>query len=297
MSKNTPAYHFLSALQLAPPMPETSGRTLTGVAYSGGIITDHPHFDRIAFDLASTTVNTPIPLLFCHDHDEAVGVITTAVIDTAIRIESNLFTGIDETADEIANKADAGMPWQLSVGIWPGEITEIKAGTSINLNGATVTGPLIIFKNNTIREISVVTLGADSNTNANVFTATLPEDNNMPDQNTDNSAALAQLEAENATLKVANAELTQKINEFSAQQKTAKVKALFLTLGRDYTDDAAQPYLDLTDTQFSAIEKDLIANKPNQAPSYLFSAQAQTGAETSQDSAAKRLFNQVAGVK
>jgi hypothetical protein len=281
-------YEFLASADISPI---TDGkRRLTGIAYAGGIITDHRSYDRVAFDLSSTTLATPIPLLCNHDHDCTIGVITTAIIDSAVHIESELFTGIDADADEVANKADAGMPWQLSVGIYPGEITELSAGTRVVLNGVTVEGPLIVFRNNRIREVSVVALGADSRTTTTVF--------NLHHQESPMSSQAESTDAQELTLQALqeeNAQLKNIIAQFHAEQRTAQVKELFSVLGREYTEASAALYVTFTDEQFAALHADLIAHKPASKPDYLFSAQATQGAELNLNDAAKRLFNQVAG--
>jgi hypothetical protein len=283
-------YEFLASAEISPI---TDGkRRLTGIAYAGGIITDHRSYDRVAFDLSSTTLATPIPLLCNHDHDCTIGVITAAIIDSAVRIESELFTGIDADADEVANKADAGMPWQLSVGIYPGEITELSAGTRIVLNGVTVEGPLIVFRNNRIREVSVVALGADSRTTTTVFNLSTHQESPVMASQTEST------EAQDHTLQALqeeNEQLKNIIAQFHAEQRTAQVKDLFSVLGREYTEASAALYVTFNDEQFAALQADLIANKPASKPDYLFSAQATQGAEINSTDAAKRLFNQVAG--
>ena len=285
-------YEFLASAEISTVV--SGKRRLTGIAYAGGIITDHRSYDRVAFDLSSTTLETPIPLLCNHDHACTIGVITTAIIDSAVRIESELFTGIDADADEVANKADAGMPWQLSVGIYPGEITEIRAGTSIVLNGVVVDGPLIVFKNNRIREVSVVALGADSRTTTTVFNL----HTNLHTKESSMAIKAESTEAQDDTLQALqeeNEQLKNIIAQFHAEQRTAQVKELFSVLGREYTEASAALYVTFNDEQFAALQADLIAHTPASKPYYLFSAQATQGAEINLNDAAKRLFNQVAG--
>jgi hypothetical protein len=38
-------------------------REFSGVAYGGGMVTDHPFLDAVVFDLATTTYRTPTPAL------------------------------------------------------------------------------------------------------------------------------------------------------------------------------------------------------------------------------------------
>ncbi len=301
MSDAPQEFHFLATADIGTAI-EGGKRTLSGIAYAGGVITDHSYFNRVVFDLATTTIETPLPLLCNHDRNCVVGVITEASTLGQISISSNLFTSIDDEADEIAAKADAGMPWQLSVGIFPGEISEIQAGVEVFINGQSMIGPLTLFKNNRVREVSVVALGADDKTRASVFSAhksnqPIKEDSPMAEttEHDDSKAVIAQLAAENTELKAALDATNATIAEFSAAKKLEQVKSLFAALERDYSDEAAAPYLTLADEQFSAISADLIASKPK-APDYLFHAQAVGDQAPNPDSAAKRLLNQVAGV-
>lgn len=141
-------------------------RAFEGVAYGGGIVTDHPLYDRVAFDLATTTLQTPAPALYMHR--DPVGTVDAAKIGGRIEIEGRLFADADAQAAKVAAMADAGMPWQMSVGIWPGRVEEIGEGKTVILNGQTMTGPLTIYRDSRVREVSFCPLGADSTTVAKV---------------------------------------------------------------------------------------------------------------------------------
>jgi len=207
------AFEFLAPASVQPQddASSPSDRTLTGVAYSGGIVTDHGYWSRLVIDLASASLTPPIPLLSCHEHDDSVGVVTAATQQAGgLAIEAVLFASIDEDAADIAAKADRGFPWQLSVGIWPDSIEEVQAGASIQLNGQSFQGPLTVFRNSRIREVSVVPVGADSRTSAAVLSAgesiSIPvishEDDTM---NLDEAKAkIAELEGKLAQLSAGN---------------------------------------------------------------------------------------------
>lgn len=141
-------------------------RAFSGTAYGGGVITDHPLYARVAFDLTSTTFETPAPALY--NHDAPVGVVESASIGRDIRIVGRLFAEVDGPAKNVVAMADRGMPWQLSVYIKPGSIDTIPAGTHVMLNGAMQSGPLEIFRNNRIREVSFCALGADDRTSVSI---------------------------------------------------------------------------------------------------------------------------------
>lgn len=146
---------------------QVKARNFKGVAYGGGVVTDHPVWDRVAFDLSTTKVEDRAPVLYMHR--DPVGVLKSATVAQAITVLGELFADIDAKAREIADKADRGLPWQLSVGIFPGRVDEIAAGATSVLNGQVVTGPLTVFRDSRIREVSFCPLGADHTTAAEVL--------------------------------------------------------------------------------------------------------------------------------
>lgn len=274
---------FRAAAQFAAADPQGAARQFSGVAYGGGIVTDHPYFERVAFDLATTKLATPAPALYQHQ-PEPIGLIRSATLAANIAIAGELFSDVDEQAKSIATKADKGMPWQLSVGIFPGRIEEVRAGAKVDLNGQTFDGPLTVFRDNRIREVSFVSLGADHTTEAHVFSiiggervAHPPKEQASMDQ-AEHDRIVAEF---NATIKTQGDELTALREKFAAQTQAARladVKALFTDTGREFKDADAAPYLALADEAFAAVAKDLrAAAKPN-LPGSLASEQAKGGA-------------------
>lgn len=132
-------YAYFSA-PLSVGVPAQDGRRFAGVLYGGGVITDHPTWESVVLDLQTMKVATPIPLLFQHRHEQTVGVVRRATIGADIRIEGDLFTGIDEKAAEIAAKADSGMNWQMSVGLFLGRVEQVAAGKCEGCSLAPVDG-------------------------------------------------------------------------------------------------------------------------------------------------------------
>lgn len=221
MPKNHPktlpedAFYFKAPLSIAPFSDQTGKeRFVSGVAYSGDIVTDHGYWSRLVIDLATLAVETPTPLLKGHDHDCVIGMVTDTAIDNALSYSARLFSDIDDDAREIAEKADKGFPWQVSVGIRPNSIEEVPTGNTIELNGKTFSGPLTIFRGGRVREISICALGADPNTNASVLSsrgiANTHFNSNEGDVMTleEALAKIAALEAENAQLQSRNTELS-----------------------------------------------------------------------------------------
>lgn len=274
----TQTIHFLADFQLSKPQ-ETGERTFSGIAYAGGVITDHSWYSAVAFDLATTTAETPLPLLFNHC-GSPIGVIETIAIGTQIEIAGRLFADIDETAKDIAVKADKGIKWQLSVGIFPNETAHLN-GQNI-INGQSFAGDITLLKQNRIREVSFVTLGADDKTRANVFNASQQEPQPTQEQDIMTPEEAKALQDENATLKAENEKLK---NDFAASQKAQReteIKNLFSAIGREYSEASAAQYFTFSAEQFALVSKELTEAKKTELPAHLFSSQANNGVEQPQ---------------
>jgi hypothetical protein len=141
-----------------------NARKFSGLAYDGGVIRDHAVYSPLVVDLAGAEFKTPAPAMF--GHEGSIGVIDQATLGNQVNIEGRLFTGIDAKAKEISDKADQGMPWELSIRAYPGQIDQLVKGQRAFINGQTFTGPLTVFRQNRIREVSFCELGAASNTTA-----------------------------------------------------------------------------------------------------------------------------------
>ena len=266
-------------------------RRFSGVAYGGGTITDHGWWDAVAFDLAGVSAAAPMPLLLQHDHDRQIGVIDQVDNDgLQLTIAGRLFTGIDPHADAVAAKADAGAPWQLSVGIFPDQVEQLPpAGQGAVVNGRPVRAGATVFRAARVRETSFVALGADSSTHAAVFNASgepightarlINQEPPMADP--DHAAQLAALtterDAEKARADAAEAKLAELQAQFTARQRSEREAAVKELLGEDFNAERAAPYIDMTDAQFSAA-KDLAASLRSKLPPGFTAAQAGTGA-------------------
>ncbi|MCC6193751.1 MAG: hypothetical protein IT518_04715 [Burkholderiales bacterium] len=266
-------------------------REFSGVAYGGGVVTDHPFLDSVVFDLASTTLVTPAAALY--GHFDEVGVIESASVGERIEITGKLFADLAGNAAKIASMADRGLPWQLSVGIWPGRIEEVRAGVKVALNGREIDGPVTVFRDNRVREVSFVSLGADHTTKATIFTAvseggrrsipatelSMPEQISREEYDRTVAELNAQITAANAATATEKTRADALEAQFAARQRderVAAVKALFTASGREFTDEKAKPYLEMDETTFTAVSADLKA-APARDPN-LFSHQATDGA-------------------
>lgn len=93
------------------------------------------------------------------------------------------------------------MPFQMSIGLYGYDELYIASGNAETINGQQFQGPVTVLQNGKVREVSVVALGADPNTDAQFFNAptSTPRQSNMElKQLTDKVAELsAQLKAAN----------------------------------------------------------------------------------------------------
>lgn len=266
------------------------GRRFSGIAYGGGVITDHGWWDAVAFDLAGLTAAASMPLLLHHDSDRSIGVIDVFDNDGAcLSIGGRLFTGVEPEADRVAAKADAGMPWQMSVGIFPDLIDEVQAGAVVN--GRAVDRRVHVFRKSRVREASFVALGADGSTSATVFAggkavhrAPLTHSPKEPPMADDtNAAALAamtaQRDAETARADQAVAELAALREQFAARERTERQAAVQALFGAEFAaaPDKAAPYLAMTVEQFAAVKVAVEAERASRLPPGFTVEQAKGG--------------------
>jgi len=263
-------------------------RKFRGTAYSGQPLR-HPYWGVVAFDLSTTEANDPTPVLVDHDRAKRAGFATLS-IGSSIQIEDGTLLD-NEQGQAIAAESDAGFPWQMSVHIEPGSIEHIESGVTAEVNGHTVQGPAYIFRNNLIREVSFTPTGVDHNTSAAAMSAgataagnpesTHPEDSNMEleelkQQINDLKASLeqAQNEAKAAAERAEKAE--QELATMRRKARLSAVKDLFSALGREFSEEAAKPYMEMSDEMFAAVARDMKAAKPR-VPENLFHAEATDG--------------------
>jgi len=271
----------VEALRFACPVSfaDAGGeRRFEGVPYSGDAIVGHAYWDKVIFDLSSTRASQSLSALFNHDPTVIVGRTDAVSIGSDIRVAGVIYG--DDDGKRITGKP--GHPWEMSVYIRPGRVEEVAAGQSVEVNGREFTGPGHIFRNAVIREVSFCALGADPNTRATVFghgdsvALEFNEGGTMPENTATTNPELEQLRAQVATLTAENASLKERVKA----ARTSAVKALFADLGREFTDEAAKPYVEMDETAFAAVSADLRASKKS-APAHLFGEQA-TGETTAQ---------------
>lgn len=135
-----------------------------GVAYSGSVIEEHGFLQNLIIDLSTLKVaKKKTPVLRDHNTSQVAG-NGEVTIDSQVLIEGNLSKKSLHGA-EIINLAEDGTDWEMSLGVYGGQLREFKKET---INGIYMESG-VVLENGTIREVSFVILGADMNTEAEVF--------------------------------------------------------------------------------------------------------------------------------
>lgn len=102
------------------------------------------------------------PILWKHDPDKIIGYCADIKNEGGKLVMKAACVRTAE-AQKVLDLADEGYPWQASVGADPMEVEFVDEGQSRMLNGRSINGPFYNVAAK-LRETSVVTLGADSNT-------------------------------------------------------------------------------------------------------------------------------------
>jgi len=149
---------------------EARVRMFGGTGYSGGAIKQWWSKYPIVVDLAAMDISRQqIPLQYSHDSvdpETLLGQTSSVKSDGAALQFSGSFYPDGKLRDHVVARADQGHQWQFSIGADPQGIQFVEAGTKIQINGREWTGPINVIRPSTLRELSVVRLGADPATSA-----------------------------------------------------------------------------------------------------------------------------------
>lgn len=253
-------------------------RKVEGVAYSGDLLTGHWYWAAVIFDLAGIErPSARLPLLLEHDRGKRVGHTGLDIGADALRLSDAVLLDT-ERGREIADEADQGFPWQMSVHIEPLRIEELQQGASTTVNGRSITGPATIFRASRIREVSLTPTGVDPNTGAAVFSSRGAA---MPPEVTP-AADVAALTAQLAAAEARAQEAETKLAALQLSARTDKVKALFSAIGREYSEAEAAPFLQMDEAAFSAAAQ-LAQFKAPAPPAHLFGTGPTPKGESKED--------------
>lgn len=138
-----------------------------GLAYSGGKMNLPGWKHPVVVELAGLTLPERVPLLTNHDNRTTarVGLVAASHKDNSLEIEGEIVSNTPEAADIVA-QAKTGAAWQLSIGAEVHKFELVKASREVN--GQVHEAPFYHIQSSTLREVSVVAVGADIRTELKV---------------------------------------------------------------------------------------------------------------------------------
>jgi len=154
--------------------------------------------ERVVFDLSGMSVKREvIPILAYHDIHQIAGQ-SSLIANNGERIDiQGHLSSTTDTGRMVAGLSDEGFPWEASIGLEATKIEEVAEGDTVELNGRTFDGPLVVARKFTLKESSFVPFGADSATSAFALSGggSLTGPLTAKENDMDNKATLAELKA------------------------------------------------------------------------------------------------------
>ena len=141
---------------------------VSGIAYAGGQL-DLGWGAPVVVELSGMKIPDNIPLLANHENKTGsrVGVVAVSINGNEVQIDGEIIA-TNDAAKEIIVQAKAGLDWQLSIGAAVVKETFVPDGESVKANDSTHDGPFYHVTASKLREVSVVPVGADSETSMKV---------------------------------------------------------------------------------------------------------------------------------
>jgi hypothetical protein len=144
---------------------EQKQRRINMVAYTGGAL--NVGFGvPVYIDLAGLYISDkPTPLMLEHGRgiDAIFGQTDSVKIENGQVIASGPVLGVSDETARVVALADAGFAWQASIGVEIQSRQYVRRDETVKVNGKSVKGDALIVRRGSLREISVVSIGADQN--------------------------------------------------------------------------------------------------------------------------------------
>lgn len=263
-----------------PEDGEKKRRTFEAEVYSGGRIDNHHYWGRtgVVIDLQGLQLKEKTGLVEEHFGGKRVGVATSYEITNGFKAKGHFLS--NAKAQEIVQDLDEEYPFQMSWWAAPESIEEIAPGKTVFVNGQEFTGPLHVFRNVRVHEITICGVGADTQTTIEAFSA--------KNQNQTEDTDVTELEQTKQALKQAEQERDAARNElqqFKATKRTEDIEALAADLKTQFSAEDKTMYQNMDDATFAFAAKNMrqFSSKPSDQqqtpqkqglPSYLTQHQA-----------------------
>lgn len=162
-----------STLNLKAAATDATGKkslpTFDMVAYTGGAMQLEGWDFPLVVDLAGVeATDKPRPILRDHAPGKVVGHTERVEATGSAIIASGVISGSGSDAKEVVEASANGFPWQASIGAKTLENQFVPKGQTAQANGRAWSGPINIARRTSLREISVLALGADDDTSTRI---------------------------------------------------------------------------------------------------------------------------------
>ena len=140
---------------------------IVGTAYSGGKMSLPGWKNPVVVDLSGMELPESVPLLANHENRTSarIGMVSASVKNNMLEISGEIISEGLEAADIVA-QSKAGADWQLSIGADVKECELVRGKREVN--GQVIDGPFYHVRKSSLREVSVVAVGADAHTSMKV---------------------------------------------------------------------------------------------------------------------------------
>jgi hypothetical protein len=134
-------------------------------AYTGGVM--YPNLSGVYYDgpvvvdISGVQVQGAIPVHREHDTERPVG-HAEVTLGNSIVCEG-VFSVDNADSAEIRSSSKNGFPWRGSIGLGSMSYEYVDTGITIEANGQSFTGPLLLVRNSVLTEVSFVTIAGDPN--------------------------------------------------------------------------------------------------------------------------------------
>lgn len=152
-------------LELIAAESDDAAQKFRLVAYTGKPMRVGGHWLPVIIDLAGAKFhkkNTPV--LMDHAAEKRIGHTVDQVVDASKITAVGIVSSSSSDAQVFVADSTAGFPFEASVGADILSAYEVEKGDKVTINGKEWKGPLLVADKTSIREISIVVLGADSGT-------------------------------------------------------------------------------------------------------------------------------------
>lgn len=140
-------------------------RKLSMVAYSGKIIKGHWYWGDLAIDTSGIKMSKKeIPILEDHETSRKIG-FGSFIVNEQHQVVPRDSTFLDTPfAQEFIKNSDQGFPYEASIYARPVKIQRLMEKEETEVNGFKMVGPGTVWREAQLKECSICTFGADSNT-------------------------------------------------------------------------------------------------------------------------------------